>query len=177
MSKRIQELIVLFKSTGTGTLSPQPPSESRRHIQSLEHLAAHQIPAEYAQWLEEFDGATIHTVNVFGLRGSGKLFDQQSDYLNQGWLNIANDGCGNYYVMALDGRFHLPCPILFVDSYAELDDAFIVASDFCSFLQGLLANAEGQFHWPFDKKTTLQLDPELAFAKNVRFPWDSESTT
>jgi len=150
-----------------------PPVEVDARIRELETAAAHPILETYRNWLHRYEQFVIEaSCYVFGINGPGNLFDQQSPYLARGWINIANDGCGNYYALVTTGEFALPEPVIFLDAYAELDECFVVASDFASFIQGHLLKEKEAFHWPFDRDETLQFDPNLAMARKVGFPWD-----
>jgi hypothetical protein len=131
------------------------------------------LPASYIDWLERFDKIEIGTTFLFGLSEQTGLRKQQSDYITRGWLNIANDGCGNYYALVLSNEFGLDGPVIFVDSHLDESDVYIVASSFQMFMAGLLIQEQGEFDWPFDKEKSCELDPLLNEAKNIRMPWDS----
>jgi len=154
------------------------PLEIERSIQELESTFGFPLPAEYRSWLERFDDVSFDGAYFCGLSGDGRLSRHQSEWASQGWVNVANDGCGDYYALVLNQQFGLSAPVVFIDVYKELADAYIVASEFPKFVQGLLmlerdeVDREGaEPHWPFDRIETLKMDPEIMSARNIRFPW------
>jgi hypothetical protein len=92
-------------------------------------------------WLSVCRGARIGPGGVFGPRPDDPGIDVASrrdpfpDWGQLGWLPVAGDGCGNYYVLSDDGT------VGFVDTMQDpgkIDRQ--AASDLLSFMIGLLAH-------------------------------------
>ena len=102
------------------------------------------------------------------------LFDLYPSWLAKGWIPIAGDGCGNYYLVATNGEFGVGEPVFFVD---VIDDeeipSFIVSSNPWSFLKFIFKKELGQSKWPFDRIEFEKNDPEVFLFRAIAFPWDA----
>lgn len=168
------QCLAYLKVRQFGTLISSVSTDLSDEIDQLEKWIGYPLPSAYREWLQTFESGDIDTVSIFGMRGEGNLRQQQADHLKRGWLNIAFDGCGNYYALVLNGELGLKEPIIFIDSYRELSDAYIVASDFQHFLRGQVARESDEWHWPFIMEQTANFDPDMLTAINVKFPWDEQ---
>jgi hypothetical protein len=99
------------------------------------------LPAVLRIWLSACRGARIGPGGVFGPRPDDLGIDVASrrdpypEWAQLGWLPVAGDGCGNYYVLREDGT------VGFVDTMQDpgkIDRQ--TASDLLSFMIGLLAH-------------------------------------
>ncbi|HLO99918.1 MAG TPA: SMI1/KNR4 family protein [Fimbriimonas sp.] len=94
------------------------------------------------------------------------------EWVEMGWVPVAGDWCGNYYVV--DTK--LPSePVYFIDSYEDVGvPAYVAASNFRLFVDLFSKHDRGElpFHWPFAKTDTLTLDPELELI-SAPMPWDA----
>jgi hypothetical protein len=97
----------------------------------------------------------------------------------RGWIPVAGDGNGNYYV--LDSHTGGPGshPVYFLDHETDLaKPEYVVASNLWHFLRFLLKReVEGPqaraASWPFNQRLVLEADPELAaYAGVAPLPWE-----
>jgi hypothetical protein len=98
------------------------------------------IPPVLRAWLSVCRGAGIGPGGVFGQRPGEPYLDMPQrrdsfpEWAEQGWLPVAGDGCGNYYVLTVNGT------VGFVDTMkgpGRIDHQ--AAGDLLSFMTGLLA--------------------------------------
>jgi hypothetical protein len=95
---------------------------------------------------------------------------------DKGWIPVAGDGCGNYYVLATRGSGVETAkrPIYFVDTSMDREKpAYVVASDLWHFLRFILRDELGRDYWPFKKYRVLEEDPDLEEAPGAPKPWDT----
>ena len=87
-------------------------------------------------------------------------------------MPIAGDGCGNYFVLALNSA-DLPLrPVYFIDHEVDFGvPGYAVASGLWHFLRGVLRKERGDFYWPFKAKQALALDPDLKRIRGAPLPW------
>lgn len=163
-----------------------------RTVPSIEHFAKLPIfggrpkavsPATIARVLALFRGfAPKAFIDVLSLAGSPCMSGSSCEYmlnangveevlgLHKEWLAvgfvpIAGDGCGNYFV-AHPG-FAGGCPVLFVDTIASLlEPAYIVASDIEHFMAAVLNRED----W-FDSESITRNDPQVFAATTYCLPW------
>jgi len=148
-----------------------PSEQIDAHIDELESATGHAISKIYREWLHRYDLVSLEGCYFIP---AAELFRHQLDRLPRGWINVANDGCGDYFALVTTSEFGLPEPVVFLDAYEPVENCYIVASDFSHFVEGQLLDNPEIFHWPFDREQTLQIDPDLVLARNVRLPWDDE---
>ena len=73
------------------------------------HLDHRSLPPMLRSWLSICRGAAIGPGGVFGQRPDRPFLDMVRirdlfpEWQSLGWLPVAGDGCGNYYVLAEDG--------------------------------------------------------------------------
>lgn len=132
------------------------------------------IPPEVRDWLLFTNGPNIGPSCIFGLKDLKEIYGSLPEWKKKLWLPITTDGCGDYYVLALDSE-DLPLrPVYFIDPYTSGYDepTYAVASGFWQFLRFLFrAELEEDTGWPFDKAHVLASDPELAGVRSARLPW------
>ncbi len=121
---------------------------------------------------------------------------ENEEWLAKGWLPLAADGCGSYYVLATQLHGAAGHPVLFIDEYDYARPTYVVASSLWSFFRFLLigeeqldrAVAEGfldehdsqlqmtkyqdLLYWPFNKERVLREDPGLSEDLGVPRPWE-----
>lgn len=147
-------------------------SQASDLISKLERFVDSPVPESYRNWLRHYEYFQNQNVCVFGLVGDGSLFEQQENWSDCRLLNIANDGCGNYF--ALDYREETPSKhcVLFIDSYGEPDEARLVASDFEKFFKGVQTLTETGPQWPYNQSLIQQIDPDVFQIQGIRFVWE-----
>lgn len=91
-------------------------------------------------------------------------------FVERSWLPIADDGCGNYWVLHGDGG------VAFVDCSSDSTAlAYAVASGLGEFLVPFLIPNLRTEGWPFDERTALAWDAELA-RTDIPLPWTADFT-
>ncbi len=176
MSQQWQDILKTVKGHPRTVKAKLTVSEIQRVITQCELDARYQFPDEYRTWLQQFDVAEIGGCFIFGVGGEGNLEEQQSEYIHKGWINVANDGCGNYFILVLSKEFSLDAPVIFLDAYQKPDKAYIVASDFSMFVQSRLKDdgieESSEPPWLFIREEALSFDLRLELAKNINLPWE-----
>jgi cell wall assembly regulator SMI1 len=120
----------------------EPPRGARpEELDSLTARLGGRISGTLRAWLSVCRGARIGPGGVFGQRPDTPDVDMVRrrnlfpGWAELGWLPVAGDGCGNYYVLAEDGT------VGFVDTMKDPDRLDRqVASDLLSFMIELLAH-------------------------------------
>ncbi len=141
------------------------------------------VPCELREWLEFTNGPRIGPGGVFGIRPYDEWYDIEyyytpalyPEWLTKGWIPIASDGCGDYYVIATHPDWGPGSPVLFLDKAKELlAPEYLVASDLWHFLRFYLAKELGERGWPFTRDMVLSVDPGLAGRPTSILPWGQE---
>jgi cell wall assembly regulator SMI1 len=118
-----------------------PRGAGPAELDSLQARLGCIIPPVLRAWLSVCRGAGIGPGSVFGPRPDRPSLDmaQRRDlfpaWMEQGWLPVAGDGCGNCYVLTADGT------VGFVDTMKDpgrIDRQ--VAGDLLSFMTDLLTD-------------------------------------
>ncbi len=174
------EVLALMSTVPAPPEGSLPAGASNAAIQDAESNCGIRFPQKLKEWLLASNGACIGPGGLVGIdvaRDSQDLravFDNYPQWNDRGWIPVAGDGCGSYYVVATKNEFGSGEPVLFVDVHETPDEpAFIVASDIWFFLKFLLSKELGKSHWPFKEAEVLDLDPSIASFKNVRLPWNA----
>jgi cell wall assembly regulator SMI1 len=92
-----------------------------------------------------------------------------------GWLPVAGDGNGDYYVLDTT-RAHLPNDdaVFFVDQSEPDDLAYIVGSSLPRFLVFLMEHELESTGWPFDRAYVVARDPGIeAVTPAGLLPWNA----
>jgi hypothetical protein len=118
----------------------EPEGASAAELAVLSGRLGRSLPPALRSWLSVCRGAAIGPGGVFGERPDRPSLDMAGirdlfpEWRTLGWLPVAGDGCGNYYVLALDGT------VGFVDTMSDpgrLERH--VSADLLSFMTDLLA--------------------------------------
>ncbi|MBI3862417.1 MAG: SMI1/KNR4 family protein [Planctomycetia bacterium] len=135
------------------------------------------IPDDVVQWLTVLNGARIGRGGVFGIRPDDDycdieaMFNVYPGWKTKGWIPIAGDGCGNYYVIIPDETCF---PVCFVDTMADSErPTYVVASGTWQFLRFLFEDELHPSGWPFDRAFVLSRDPEIQRCTIAPLPWNA----
>lgn len=139
------------------------------------------VPGELEEWLslcnapvagEIFLG--VKPVPPFRLIES--VYETLPDWEDYEWIPVANDGCGNYYVMDASEKIGATHPVYFIDHEVTYDrPCYIVASGLWAFVRfALEKELTKDRRFPFDKSYVLEKDPNLkSYKGDVPFPWQT----
>ena len=119
---------------------PEIRGATAQELAELEVRLGTPLPAQLAELLRICRGAVIGPGGVFGHRPDVPFVDLPTvralypAWEAAGWLPVAGDGCGNYYMLLADGT------VGFVDTMADpgaIEE--VEAPDLFSFIEELLA--------------------------------------
>jgi hypothetical protein len=118
-----------------------PQGATPEQLEVLAGRLGQSLPAALAAWLSVCNGAVIGPGGVFGQRPDLKHLDIPSalrrypGWQQQGWIPVAGDGCGNYYILTPDGT------VAFIDTMIDPDKITSRSGpDLVSFMTALLAS-------------------------------------
>lgn len=153
-----------------------PPGATDAQIDAFTALHVVAIPPEVRDWLRFTNGPRIGPGGVFGLKDFEEVYGFMPEFKERLWLPLGTDGCGDYYVLALDPEDGPLRPVYFIDPYASGYGAptYAVASGFWQFLRFLFRHELGERGWPFDAAFVLASDPELAGVRSAPLPWEAD---
>jgi hypothetical protein len=161
---------------GSPTAAPSAEAESKRR--KYEAALGFPFSPQLAHWSDRF-GA-----DMFGPEGLSHVEDDDEgqgviarttahpEWVGQGWVPIAGDWCGNYYVVDTKQPSE---PVYFIDSFEDVGvPTYVAASSLKRFVELFSKHDQGKlsFHWPFAKSESLALDPELEKI-DATMPWDA----
>ena len=160
-----------------------PPGESRMtgatlpSIREFGRRTQMVIPQDLEEWLQVVNGARIGPGGVLGIQTPDSYCDIETvlagypEWRKRGWLPIAGDGCGNFYVVL--ANMH-SAPVVFIDTIADyLHPAYIVASGVWIFLWFLLGAELGETEWPFSEEFVTRTDPAIVEFGVAPLPWEA----
>ena len=192
-SVQLEILNLLHRVKWLGTASGPIKPASLEDIREFEMESGNKLPAELAEWVSVCNGAAVNPGGLYSLKDILSHYKSVNpSWLAKGWIPIASDGCGDYYV--LNTSVAIPTsgthPVYFVDQCDYEKPAYVVASGLWHFLKFLLdheildqalspevsMNATAQnpeTYWPFNKAYVLQRDSELAnYQGDAPLPWE-----
>ena len=140
------------------------------------------IPDELQQWLLRCNGTYAGQGGIYGHCPNDKFIDILAHYelypewKKAGWIPIASDGCGNYYLIDQFDESVSNNPILFVEPFSTQGFAgYAVGSGLWIFLKMMLTRELLQVYgtWPFSKEYMLQNDPDIRnYSHRYPLPWE-----
>jgi hypothetical protein len=162
---------------------PLPPREpvltraTREAILQFTRRTGAKMPSALCDWLAVVNGARIGPGGVLGIRPDDPgcdiecLWKVYPEWRNFGWIPIAGDGCGNYYVVSA----HIPAgPVFFIDAVTNhLTLAYVVASGIWEFFRFLFQSDLGETAWPFQRDFVVGIDPKIEATMGAPMPWNA----
>ena len=153
---------------------------SDAEIDSLEARLRLRVPDSLRTWLRFCNGLIVDTGYLCGIRPDFPIIDIETSYAYRpqewpalGWIPVAGDGCGNFYLIATKNSGEQVC---FCDTISFTTDlrqgVYVVASNLFSFLTGFLSTELGEQWWPFDERRVLEHDPGMAGDLPIPKAWE-----
>ena len=151
---------------------PRPPEEELPRGVTEESLDAFtartglSIPSEMREWLKISNGPCVGPGGMFGIKPAREDLDIEGvfalypSWRSRGWIPLAGDGCGNYYVVlaASEGT-----PVGFVEVTCDQDAiARVVAPTVFAFLDALFDKELGKKR-PLDDGREFVGDPRVFY--------------
>ncbi len=134
---RVSELIHGAVRAPEEVLEGASPGQLAR----LEKRLGRPLPEELAALLTICNGGAIGPGGIYGQRPENTFLDLPSilamfpEWAEPGWLPVAGDGCGNYWVLLGDGR------VGFVDTMSDLGALDRISDpDLFSFVERVLVD-------------------------------------
>jgi len=156
---------------------PSVPSATNEEIVDAEASLRMSFPPELREFLLFLNGPCIGPGGIFGISTKREYLDirrileRHPVWKDRGWIPVAGDGCGNYYVAVKDAEGF---PVCFIDTIQdELSLAYVVASDVWMFVWFLLGAELRKNGWPFDRGYLMAHDPAIAGCTVAPMPWDA----
>jgi cell wall assembly regulator SMI1 len=137
------EVLRLLPSARRPPDQPFPGGASDQELADLERRLGAPLPAALSDWLRVCKGEAICAGGVFGARPDQDFLDIAAysalhpQWKGFGWLPVAGDGCGNYYVLMTAGES--AGQVAFIDTMSDPDTIdHIAGEDLWAFLHSLL---------------------------------------
>jgi len=161
---------------------PSPPGEDPPRgtdddtITEFDGRTGLRVPTGLREWLRFTNGPCIGPGGLLGIRPDRTCLDIEEvlesypAWREKGWLPIAADGCGNYYVVNTnEGE-----AVYFIDAAANSEGLdYAVASNVWRFLWFLLEREMGKKDWPFSRDFVLSVDPDIVRCAAAPLPWNA----
>lgn len=172
------EVLALLAKVPAPPEDETPAGATEQQLAEFEKRMGVTVPPKLRSWLLVCNGPCVGPGGVFGINTQRKSQDIEHvlalrpSWRDKGWIPVAGDGCGNYYVVATRGEFGQGEPVLFVDTMEdESRPAYIAASDIWRFLSFLLKKELGQPKWPYNRDEVVSADPDILSFHDVNLPW------
>jgi len=166
-------------------LGAAPPGATGEQVAALGQRLGLAIPCELQGLLLLCPAPQVGPAGILGIAPTQPFLDLETilgqhrddGWADRGWLPIAGDGCGSYYVMATQASSATGHPIYFIDERDYTSAVHVCASELWQFLRFLLtaerlAEDEYDTYWPYNKSRVLADDPALAGITTPPLPWD-----
>jgi cell wall assembly regulator SMI1 len=157
-----------------------PEGASDQDIAEFESRTGLIVPLALREWLKFTNGPGIGAGGVRGIRTPHpaddieRCYDLHAGWKDKGWIPIAGDGCGNYYVIVSGDAIGSRSPVFFINRHSDpMKLSYIVASDLWRFLRFYLRRDLGERGWPFDREKVLLEDPVLSGCEAATLPWEA----
>lgn len=158
-----------------------PRGTSHEVLREFTKRTGVQIPNELQEWLLISNGPLVGPGGFYGVRPlAGDYVDIEAafgsfpDWKTRGWIPIAGDGCGSYYIMVTHGEYGPGFPVIFCDHANGFGPTYIVASNLGRFIEFMLREELGEYWWPFDRDRFIQEDPAILSFHGIPLPWECE---
>ncbi len=169
--------------------APRPPDAaisgaSQAEIDALEQRIGVPIPNELRAWLAQCNCPPVGPGGLYGICPERDFLDIEAHYRlfphwrEKGWIPVAGDECGDYYVLDTTATTRSGHPILFLDHEESTRDvcdtvSYVVASGLWPFLRYILLCEKDAAYNIWDEQDALRADPGLADYSGVARPWET----
>jgi len=163
-----------------------PPDEAipsgipEETISEFEERLEIKVPSKFREWLTTCNGPCVGPGGLMGIRTLRRDLDIETIYSmypvwkDNGWIPVAGDGCGNYYLVVCKGDYGDGEPVIFIDSMEDSSTPFyIAASDTWIFLSFLLKKELGESNWPYSQEEVEGADPKILSFHCINLPWNA----
>jgi hypothetical protein len=156
-----------------------PAGASEHEIGTFETCVGLKVPSQLRAWLEKVNGAMAGPGGLFGARGATDFLSIEK-YLKifpawrrLGWLPIASDGLGNYWVV-VPGPDGSAGWVAFIDVHSDPEAIdYYAASTVFRFLGFLLNSELGEQGWPRTRQYVVEHDHGMENVPESLSPWRS----
>lgn len=137
------------------------------------------LPDELHTLLRISNGPCVGAGGLFGFATADQHLDIKfywsvfPSWRDRGWIPVAGDGCGNYYVLVAGQDFGVMEPVIFVEASADADSGtYIAASGLQLFCKFYLEADRGEKRWPYSKEYVIETDPKILMRQRIALPWE-----
>lgn len=174
MEKSFDQLVQLLRDAPLNPDADFPSGLNRSETIALQERLGIAMPPVFSEWLAKVNAPCVGSGGFVGFSPTRKSLDLESIYRNHpnwkssGWLPVANDGSGNYYVL-VPPRF----PVAFIDvSENSHGLAYVAASSLLKFIEMFIRRECGERDWPFNEDFVLKNDPDIKLHIDLGgMPW------
>jgi cell wall assembly regulator SMI1 len=124
-----------------------PSGATKEDLDAFTRNTGITIPEELKEWLAICNGTYLFGGGFCGVNTAEDLdieciLARRSEFCDKGWIPVAQDGCGNYYIVPTRSEFGEGFPVFFSDTYSNwYVPTYIVASSIGRFLEFALQEA------------------------------------
>ncbi len=155
---------------------PLPAGVTDGALAMAERRLKQTLPRQWKALLRLSNGPCVGPGGLFGIRPALEFLDSEAllesypHWVASGWIPVAGDGCGNYFVAVPHNGLW---PVVFVEMTVDpTRPAYVVASSILRFVVALLEKEAGATGWPFDERTVMASDPGMpALETAFTLPW------
>jgi len=179
---KVIELLHQVKPIGNQPAVIEPATDEEIKTFELAHKLI--LPAEVKSWFQRCNGISLNPGGLYRLFSKEDdvcsidwYFKEYPEWKERSWIPIANDGCGNLYILTTaivipSARTH---PVFFLDQ-ADFDKPdYVVASGLWKFLfffleHAILTQRSEDTYWPFGKRKVITGDPQIVECRTIPQP-------
>ena len=172
----VDEVMALVPWVPRPPEDPVPRGTTEEVIDALGVRVGMRIPDELRAWLLRCNCGMIGPGGMYGACPDSPNLDIEGKYPSvspwrrNGWIPVAGDGCGDYYVLDTTRTTRNGHPVLFLDHEESVETycdkvGYVVASGLWPFLRYIFL---GEL---LNKQEALREDPGLADVVGVPRPW------
>jgi cell wall assembly regulator SMI1 len=180
----LEDVVQLLKESAERSHVALPPGIGDAEIRDFQMRTGLTVPASLREWLAITNGPSVGEW-LYGVRPKKRSLDIEHilrlypAWLREGWIPVANDGCGDYYVLATQAEDGPGNPVFFIENHEDEDKPkYVAASDLWHFLYFLLDDSlhhdpeSAEPAWPFSEDFVLARDAALRDYRTVPRPWE-----